>query len=351
MPRDGPLVSVVVLNWNGRRFLGKCLESLLTQTLDSSEVIVVDNASTDGSVEYVRSRFPSVRVIENRRNLGFAAGNNVGIKSSRGRFIVVLNNDTRVSRYFLKSLVQVALADDSIGSVGCGIVQEDRTVKYGPVFLTRSGVVVGIRDVIRQSTNKNDLVGCLANCGCATLFRRAALDRVGLFDEDFWADWEDHDLGFRLALAGYRNVYTPFAHVLHRGGGSLGAPYALQRTIRITRNTLATYFKNFEARNIPAKLIPFLILIMPIKQALNPIFYELSILGFRLTRRDIDSNAIWALRRSYGAWVSGYVAFLRILPALAMKRRAIQAKRKTTDSKIVESQHVRFARILHPPII
>src|SRR5208283_4394577 len=141
------MVSVVVLNWNGKKFLGKCLESLLLQTLDSFEVIVVDNASTDASVEYVRSRFASVRVIENKRNLGFAAGNNVGIKSSRGRFIVVLNNDTRVSRDFLKSLVEVALANDSIGSVGCGIVQEDLTVKYGPVFLTRSGVIVGIGDV------------------------------------------------------------------------------------------------------------------------------------------------------------------------------------------------------------
>jgi cellulose synthase/poly-beta-1,6-N-acetylglucosamine synthase-like glycosyltransferase len=230
-------------------------------------------------------------------------------------------------------------------------VQEDRTVKYGPVFLTRSGVIVGIGDVTRNPTDKNHLVGCLANCGCATLFRRSALDRVGLFDEDFWADWEDHDLGFRLALAGYRNVYTPFAHVLHRGGGSLGAPYALQRAIRVTRNTLATYFKNFEAKNIPAKFIPLLLLIMPIKQALNPILYELSILGFRLTRRDIDPNAIWALRRSYGAWVSGYVAFLRMFPALTRKRGAIQAKRKIADSKIVESQHVRFARILHSLII
>jgi hypothetical protein len=169
--------------------------------------------------------------------------------------------------------------------------------------------------------------------------------------EEFWADWEDHDLGFRLALAEYRNVYTPLAHVLHRGGGSLGPPYTLQRTIRVTRNTLATYFKNFEARNILAKFIPLLLLIMPIKQALNPMLYELSILGFRLTRKGIDSDAIWALRRSYGAWVRGYIAFLRMFPALTRKRGAIQAKRKTADSKIVESQHVRFARILHSPII
>jgi GT2 family glycosyltransferase len=340
------------LNWNGKKFLGKCLESLLLQTLDSFEVIVVDNASTDGSVEYVRSHFTSVRVVENKRNLGFAAGNNVGIESSRGKFVVVLNNDTRVSKDFLKTLVEVALTNDSIGSVGCGIVQEDCTIKYGPVFLTRSGVIVGIGDVIRQSINKNVPVGCLANCGCATLFRRAALDRVGLFDEDFWADWEDHDLGFRLALEGYSNVYTPFAHVLHRGGGSLGPAYASQRAIRVTRNTLATYFKNFEARNIPGKFIPFLTLIMPIKQALNPVMFELSILVFRLSRRDIDSNAIWALRRSYGAWVSGYVAFLRILPALAVKRGAIQAKRRTTDSRIVEAQPVRLAGFaLRPPII
>jgi GT2 family glycosyltransferase len=342
-----------VLNWNGRKFLGECLESVLLQTFDSFEVIVVDNGSTDGSVEYVRSHFLSIRVIENGTNLGFAAGNNVGIKASNGRYVVLLNNDTRVSKDFLKSLVQVAQADRRIGSVGCGIVQEDHSIKYGPVFLTRSGVILGIGEVtqLRGKNGKGHLVDCLANCGCAVLYSKSALDRVGLFDEDFWSDWEDHDLGYRLALAGYRNVFIPAGQVLHKGGGSFGSPYSLQRIIRITRNSLATYFKNFEAKNILLKFIPLFLVIIPLKQALNPIMYEFSILNFRFSRRKVDHGEIRTLRRSYGGWFRGCVAFLRIMPLIARKRTEIQGKRNTADSKIREVQQVKISRTLRPPAL
>lgn len=323
----------------------------MLQTFESFEVIVVDNGSTDGSAEYVTSNFPSVRVIENGRNLGFAAGNNVGMKASHGRYVVLLNNDTRVSKDLLESLVHVAQADGRIGSVGCGIVQEDRSVKYGPVFLTRSGVILGIGEVIQPQNNKNHLIECLANCGCAVLYSKSALDHVGLFDEDFWSDWEDHDLGYRLALAGYRNVFIPVSNVLHKGGGGFGSPYSLQRTIRVTRNSLATYFKNFEAKNILLKFLPIFLLIIPLKGALNPVLYEFSILGFRFSRRKVDGGEIRTLRRSYGGWVRGYVAFLRIMPFLARKRSEVQGTRKTADSRIREAQQVKIARPVRPPAV
>lgn len=129
---------MVILNWNGLRFLGPCLQSLIGQTSSTDEIILVHNGSDDGSAEYVRKYFPTVKVMENGENLGFSEGNNAGLKIAAGKYIVVLNKDTRVPRDFIDVLVKCASADPQIGSVGCRIVQEDGSLSYGPL-VTNSG--------------------------------------------------------------------------------------------------------------------------------------------------------------------------------------------------------------------
>ncbi len=340
---------MVILNWNGRRFLDGCLGSLSKQTFRSFELILVDNGSTDGSVEYVRSLFPWVRVIENGRNLGFAAGNNIGIRASHGDFVVVLNNDTVVTLDFVEKLVGIAVSDPSIGSVGCKILQSDGRVLYGPVFLSRGGIILGVRDIdlLPRVDSGEELLGCLANCGCAVLYRRAVLDHVGLYDEDFWSDWEDHDLGYRIAAAGYRNVYRALANVLHFGGGSFGWPYSRDRTIRMIANSLATYFKNFEARSILLWFFPLLLFIIPMRQTLIIILNE----AVMIRREKSDRANRRYLRRSYGAWIQGYITFLKSLRSLAGKRARIQAGRKISDSELPKAESAGIPRLPLLPVV
>lgn len=106
-----PLVSVVVLNWNGMPFLENNLSSLISQTYPDYEIVFVDNGSTDGSIEYVRQNFPMVSIIKNDGNLGFSTGNNIGFKYAKGRYIITLNNDTKVQSNFIEELVRIAESD------------------------------------------------------------------------------------------------------------------------------------------------------------------------------------------------------------------------------------------------
>src|SRR3989338_3853888 len=110
-------LSVVVLNWNGKQYLNNCLGSLSKQNYKDFEVILVDNGSTDGSVDYVRKNFPKARVIENKKNLGFTIGNNIGIEKSKGRYVFILNNDTKLDKSCLKELVNVMDSNKKIGMV------------------------------------------------------------------------------------------------------------------------------------------------------------------------------------------------------------------------------------------
>ena len=125
------------------RYLSVCLESLMKQTYSGYEIIFVDNASSDGSVEYVKNNFPSVKIMENQENFGYAEGMNVGMRSAAGTYVILLNIDTRVPLDFIEVLVNCASQDPQIGSVGCKLFQEEGLIKYGPMF-TNNGIFVPI---------------------------------------------------------------------------------------------------------------------------------------------------------------------------------------------------------------
>ena len=134
---NAPLVSVVVLNYNGKIYLERCLSSLLNQTYPYVEIILVDNASSDDSVNFVRTRFPAVKIIENEENLGFAAGNNVGIRIAQGKYIVTLNNDTEAHPEWLEHLVRVAESNETIGMCASKVLSFD-----DPRIIDSVGVVI-----------------------------------------------------------------------------------------------------------------------------------------------------------------------------------------------------------------
>lgn len=246
-PTANPSVTVIVLNYNGAPYVERCLGSLFRNSYPNSEVFFIDNDSPDKSAETALSLFssePRFKLIRNRQNLGFSVGNNIGFNRTNAKYVIVLSNDTEVEKTFIERLVQTAEADEKIGSVGCRIKQVDARIMYGPIYMSY-GFVIPAFEI--NTYEKRNVV--LANCGCATLFRKTLLDRIGGFDPYLCTDWEDHDLGFRINSAGFKCIYTPETTVLHLGGG-LYLGMKKERETRIIRNKLFTYIKNYQAKSL-----------------------------------------------------------------------------------------------------
>ncbi len=271
-----PRVSVVVVNWNGRAHLERGLPALLAQRRVDYEVLLVDNGSTDDSVEFVRERFPQVRLLPLDRNYGFARGNNAGIAECESEFVVTLNNDTVPEPDWLAALVEAATGDAQIAAVA------SKMLFYGrPDLIDSAGVAADIAghawdvDAGRPDPGAGErgpsFLGAgvretFGVCAGAALFRRAALLEAsaaqapgrGPFDEDFVSDGEDVDLSWRLRRLGYRCVYAPAARVLHVRSAS--DPEASPRKSFVQgRNKFWVLFKNYPA-GVLARWLPVILL-------------------------------------------------------------------------------------------
>mgnify|MGYP002831512540 CR=1 FL=1 len=216
------LVTVVVVNFNGRAYLRRCLDSLACQTVEH-EVIVVDNDSSDGSTELVRSQYPNVRLILLRRNAGFAAANNIGAREAHGRYIAFLNNDTEVTANWLDCLLNGLKQNPNAGFAASRIVYlQDRSVvdSAGDV-VTRSGGAFkrGHGKSAEEFSEPAEIFGA---CGAACLFQHDVFFEVGGFDENFFLVFEDVDLSYRAQLLGYQCQYVPDAVVAHAGSAAIG---------------------------------------------------------------------------------------------------------------------------------
>src|SRR5512138_3034202 len=202
------MISVIILNFNGKRYLEKCLSSLESQTYRDFEVIVVDNASSDGSVDYLKAGFPLVRIVENKKNLGFAGGTNSGIRRAEGEYILTLNNDTQVDRRFLECLAEPMQSDKSVGVCASKMLLPDGRINSAGICLSRSGAAWD-RGIFEQDHGQYDCQQeVFGACAGAALYRKEMLDEIGLFDEDFFLYMEDVDLAFRAKLAGWKCVYV-----------------------------------------------------------------------------------------------------------------------------------------------
>ena len=321
-------VSVIVLNWNGKRFLKDCLSSLFKQDYDSYEVLLIDNGSTDDSLDFVRHQFPltkKLRIIALNRNYGFSKGNNIGVTYAKGDFIIILNNDTKVKPNFITQVVKIAENDEQIASVGCQILSINNRVWFSqkftnggfivPFFL--QGLVKARIDLISQRYCVN-----LANSGCACLFRKAVFESIGGYDEDFLADWEDWDLGYRINLAGYKSVHIPLPLVFHVGGGTAGHPP--ERYARIYGNIMFSHFKNYNISNLLTRFAVLLFFLLPL-------FHMGFIISVLFSGRSFKRNKVFGYLMSLPR---AYVIFLSKLTVYSYKRYAIQKIRKVSDKKI-----------------
>jgi len=235
--------SVIILNWNGRQYLKDCLCSVLAQTYDAFDVILVDNGSTDGSAEWVGATFPQVRLIRNQTNRGFAAANNQAIRATDAAFVALLNNDTVVEPGWLHALVTAMETKATIGMCASKMLLASRpdTVDSAGIAIDRAGMAWGITGAAADLDRPHSVFGA---SGGAALYRRAMLDEIGLFDEDFFAYLEDVDLAWRAQWAGWEAVYVAEAVVYHvHSGTSRTIPHFKSRLLG--RNKVWLLCKNY----------------------------------------------------------------------------------------------------------
>ncbi len=228
-------VSIVIVNWNTRDILRDCLRTIYEQTRSVDfEVIVVDNASQDGSPEMVRSDYPQAMLLANGTNVGYAAANNQGIRAAHGRYLLVLNSDTLILDGAIDRMVEFADAHPRAGVLGCRVCNPDGTLQptcfMFPSIFNSFLSAFYLNKLFPRSRlfgreamswwDRNDVREVQVVTGCFMLIRKEALDGVGLMDERFFMYAEETDWCYRFGKAGWQVMFTPAAQIIHLGGQS-----------------------------------------------------------------------------------------------------------------------------------
>ena len=215
-----PILSVVLLNWNGVHLLPTCLDSVRAQTFQDFEIIMPDNGSTDGSLDLIARDYPEVKAIRFPRNMGFCIAMNAGIQATRGEFVLSLNNDTELDPRCFEELVSTMRLNSGVGTCATKMVYYDdpSLINSAGHACAPDGVVVDIGRGHPDGPWFDRPREVLGACAGAALYRRSMLQQIGLFDPDFFISYEDIDLGWRAQLAGWRALYVPTALVRHREG-------------------------------------------------------------------------------------------------------------------------------------
>jgi hypothetical protein len=313
-----PLVSIIIVNYNGYKYLGTCLSSLLPTCYKNYEIIVVDNNSSDDSVKkikYYQNIFQDkLKLISLKENTGFTGGNNSGLSKAKGEYVVFLNNDTKVSPEWLSELVnvmekrsEVGFAQSLLVLLGKGNCRIDSAGDFIDYF-GRSSRRGGDWPEHMKAYSKVDEI--FSGRGAALIIRMKIIEEIGSFDPLFFATYEDVDLCWRIRLRGYKGVLVPSSVVYHKGSGTSHAliPFHL------TKNLLLTHYKNYDFSN----MIKYSALVVVGGQLMQDLF-EKKPLEFRERLKAL----IW---------------FTRNFKAATLKRLYIQYRvRRVSDEKIKES--------------
>lgn len=337
---SGSKASIIIVNWNGADHLTECLDSLACQTYRHFETIIVDNASTDNSVEIITNHYPWIKLVQLSSNTGFATGNNQGYAHATGQYIVVLNNDTRAESDWLEKIVSVADANPETGMVGC------RTCVYGETDIIDTiggricmdGMSRGAFRLQRfSSLGMQTIEEGLYPSGCAALYKRVMLDEIGFFDDDFFAYAEDTDLGLRGQLAGWKTLIATDAIVHHKYSGTGGA-FSPLKLYLVERNHYWVAIKSF-----PLLLLALLPFWTCVRYALQ-LFVVLAGKGSGAEFRSSTSSmkCLCALARATRDALIG-------LPRQWQKRRGIYRTKKITSFEMVNL--IRRFRLSFPDLL
>ena len=253
------LIAVIIVNWNGKKFIEECLNGLDKQTCSNFSIILVDNGSEDGSLELVQENCPQVQIIGLTKNLGFAAANNIAIKSTHTEYVALLNPDTVPEPGWLENLLKALEKYPEAGMAASKMLlydHPDMIDRAGDVYTTAgTALLCGRGQSADRYVSQKPVFGA---CAGAALYRRRMLDDIGLFDEDFFLLYEDVDLSFRAQLRGYRCLYVPDAVVYHKASSSIGddTPVSVYYS---HRNLEWVYIQNMPASLIKKSLISHIV--------------------------------------------------------------------------------------------
>jgi len=304
-----PDVSVIVVSWNGRRYLEACLRAVEDQRGVRTEIILVDNGSTDGTIGLVRSMFPRVRIVRLEQNRGFAGGNNAGAREARGEFLAFLNNDTVPESNWLSALRRGIDREAGFSLVTSRIVylHDPGVIDSAGDGLFRAGGAFKWHHGERRETADAPME-VFGVCGAACLMPKAVFEELGGFDADFFASHEDVDLSYRARLHGYRCRYVPAALVHHHGSATLGTISA-SAVFHGQRNLEWMYLKN-----TPTSLL--------VRTLPGHLLYNTA------------AAVHFARRGLLGTFLKAKAAALAGLPRVLEKRAAIQKARRVGADRI-----------------
>jgi GT2 family glycosyltransferase len=317
MPDAGPRASVIIVNYNGKEVLEPCLSSLSDSLGSQDEILLFDNASTDGSPDFIEQSFPHIRVIRSKENLGFGSANNLAARQAAGQYLAFLNPDTTVEPGWLEALISILGSDPTIGLATSKILQMDDPDRVSGCGneVHISGLALG-RGMGMHRDAFPEIEDLAAISGASFAARKDVFEAVGGFDGDFFMYVEDTDLSFRTRLAGYRLVHVPQSVVYHDYTLSFGP----QKTFYQERNRYVMLLKNLRW--------PTLLLLLP---AL--ILAEVVTWGFVLLRE----------KRNLRNKLDAYRWILTHWPEIMAKRRQVQASRRARDRDLLARMTHRLA--------
>lgn len=312
-----PKVSIIIANWNGGEVFKNCLYSLSKITYPNWELVIVDNGSSDGSknlpAKILGKNIP-IKSVNNQTNLGFVKANNQGYLLSSGKYLLLLNNDTRVTSDFLHKLVDAIEKDSKIGVIQPKILMMDESglLDNTGSFFTRTGFLRHQGFMEKDSPKFRQTQEVFSAKGACLLIRKSLVDKIGLFDEDFFSYFEESDFCWRVWMAGAKVVFFPQAVIYHKVGFTIKRLDVLNINYHYYKNRISSLIKNLEIRN----LIPIL-------------FFHLLI--------SLGITGIFLLKGSFkNSWMIIKAIFWNIfhLPLLLEKRSKIQRTRRVTDKEI-----------------
>ncbi len=253
-----PLVSIIIDNWDGKHFLNPCLSTLFKQKYPNFEVILIDDGSKDGSADFVKNNFSKVILIENEKHVGFAIANNQGIEKARGKYVLLLNNDTEVTPDFLFPLVELLENDSTNGAAQSKIkiIPENELLDDVATYLTPIGFLYHVGFFEKDQEKYNQRFFTFSPKGACFFIRKSILEQVGLLDDRFYCYFEESDLAWRIWMAGYKIVYEPESSIYHHQAGSIKKQTSANRDYFSFRNRLNSLLTNLS--------LPSLLLILPL---------------------------------------------------------------------------------------
>ena len=250
-------VTIIIPNYNGKHFMEPCLASLNEQTCRDFKILIVDNASTDGSLEYMEQTYPDIEVLALDSNYGFSRAVNEGIRHADTPYVILLNNDTTVDSRYVEEMLRAIEVSDRIFSVSSKMIQ-----MYHPDLIDSAGDLYTLmgwgvcRGAGRPVSNYTEDDTVFTACAGAAIYRRSVFDKIGFFDESHFAYLEDIDVGYRARIYGYDNIYCPTAVVYHVGSGTSGSRYNSFKVRLAARNNVYLNYKNMPLFQLVLNSLP-----------------------------------------------------------------------------------------------